>query len=47
MYETKAAEPAAGGFVALFPAESELGLEEEILFSSDVTTAAIMDMFMT
>ena len=31
MYETKAAEPAAGGFVALFPAESEPGLEEEIL----------------
>ena len=47
MYETKAAEPAAGGFVALFPAEPELGLEEEILFSSDVTTAAVMDRFMT
>ena len=47
MYETKAAEPAAGGFVALFPAEPELGLEEEVLFSSDVTTAAVMDRFMT
>ena len=47
MYETKAAEPAAGGFVALFPAEPELGIAEEIIFSSDVTTAAVMDMFMT
>ena len=33
--------------MALFPAEPELGLEEEVLFSSDVTTAAVMDMFMT
>ena len=45
MYETSSPQPAAGGFVAIFPEEGH-DQPEEVFFSSDVTSSEVMRSFL-